>query len=177
MNNYCGLCLGAILLIAAPGGLLAQSAGEYEIKAAFLYKFAGFVSWPVDDIAAPICIGVVGQDPFGTALDEAVRGKLLNGRAFTVRRSRKGQDLSSCQIVFISSSEHGPLRLILSKLKDAVLTVGDMPQFCERGGIIGFELLDRRVHLRINLEAAQRARLQISSKLLSLAQLVGDARP
>jgi hypothetical protein len=169
-----GLWVTAALLIAAQAGLFAQSAGEYESKAAFLYKFASFVQWP-EDPAGPLCIGVLGRDPFGAALDEAVSGKSINGRAFTVQRSRKSQDLSACQIVFIAASERKQLRLILGRLPPAVLTVGDMPEFCESGGIVGFDLLDRRVHLRINLEAAQRAHLQFSSKLLSLAKLVGDA--
>ncbi|SPE42612.1 conserved hypothetical protein [Candidatus Sulfopaludibacter sp. SbA3] len=166
--------LGSILLIAAHATLFAQSAGEYEIKAVFLYKFASFVQWP-DDGSGPLCIGVLGQDPFGTALEEAVRGKSINSRPFLVRRSRKAQDLEACQIVFIAVSESKQLRALLSHLQTAVLTVGDMPEFCESGGIIGFDLMDRRIRLRINLEAAQRARLQLSSKLLSLAKLVGGA--
>ena len=163
------------LLMAAQASLLAQGAGEYEIKAAFLYKFAGFVQWPDNPANSPVCIGVVGQDPFGPALDEAVKGKKLNGRPFVVRRFRNGEAPPACQIVFVSSSERLQLRLILNRLPPAVLTVGDMPGFCESGGIIGFEVLDRRVHLQINLDAAQKERLQISSKLLSLAKLVAGA--
>jgi hypothetical protein len=120
---------------------------------------------------------VIGQDPFGTLLNEAVRGQSLNRRSFTVHRSRTPQELPACQVVFISSSEHQRLRQILNQLPPGVLTVGDMPGFCENGGIIGFDVVDRRVRLRINLEAAQRARLQISSKLLSLAKVVGGVLP
>ena len=76
-------------------------------------------------------------------------------------------------IVFISSTERGNLRPILAALAASpVLTVGDMPGFCERGGVVNLELLDRRIHLQVNLEAANQARLQLSSKLLSLATIV-----
>jgi hypothetical protein len=170
------LCL-LLTLLAAQGAGRAQSAGEYELKAAFLYKFAGFVQWPEDAGTGVICIGVVGQDPFGAMLNVVVNGKSLNGRSFTIRRARNARDLPACQIVFVSSSERPQLRAILNQLQPDVLTVGDMPGFCESGGIIGFELVDRRVRLRINLEAAQRAHLQISSKLLSLAKLVEGVAP
>lgn len=161
-----------LVLVAAQGGARAQSAGEYEIKAAFLYKFAGFVQWLNDSGKGAICIGVVGQDPFGTMLNVVIDGKNLNGRSFTVRRSGNARDLTGCRIVFISSSERPRLRAILNQLQPDVLTVGDLPGFCEAGGVIGFELVDHRVRLRINLEAAQRNHLQISSKLLNLARLV-----
>jgi hypothetical protein len=163
-----------VVVLLAQGALFAQAAGEYEIKAAFLYKFAGFVQWPEDAGGGPVCLGVMGQDPFGAALEDAVRGKTVNGRPFLIRRFQKPADPGPCQIVFISASERERVKLVLSHLQPAVLTVGDMPGFCESGGIIGFDLLERRVRLRINLEAAQRARLRLSSKLLSLAKLVTD---
>ena len=150
-----------------------QGAAEYEVKAAFLYKFASFVEWPSRSGGAPVCIGVVGQDPFGTALDQVVNGKSVDGRAFVIRRFKSGQELKDCDIVFISSTERGNLRPILAALAASpVLTVGDMPGFCERGGVVNLELLDRRIHLQVNLEAANQARLQLSSKLLSLATIV-----
>lgn len=166
------MCLALVL---AQGGARAQSAGEYELKAVFLYKFAGFVQWLDDSGKSTVCIGVVGQDPFGAVLNAVVEGKSLNGRSFTVRRSRNARDLTACQIVFISSSENPRLRAILNQLHPDVLTVGDMPGFCEAGGVIGFEIVDHRVRLRINLAAAQKDRLQISSKLLRLARVVEGA--
>jgi len=165
-----------LLLAVAPAEMRAQTAGEYELKAAFLYKFAGFVQWPEAPPGA-ICIGVLGQDPFGAVLDAVVDGKSLNGRGFTIRRSRSARDLAACQVVFVSASERPRLRAILNQLQPAVLTLGDMPGFCERGGIIGFELVDRRIRLCVNLDAAQRSHLQISSKLLSLARLVEGVAP
>jgi hypothetical protein len=169
------LALAAAILSAYPAGLRAQTANEYDVKAAFLYKFASFVEWPPQNSAGPVCIGVIGQDPFGEALDEVVKGKTINGRPFAIRRFMTVQDAQDCQIVFVSASETKRLRGILERLQNrAVLTVGDTPGFCQSGGMINFELEDSYVRLEINLKSAERARLQVSSKLLRLAKLVPD---
>jgi hypothetical protein len=165
--------LPVALLLAAGSPLAAQVFKEYEVKAAMLYKFAGFVEWPRSPAGAPLCIGVLGHDPFGPALEQAVQGKSINGRSFVVRRFKTGQETGNCQIVFVSSSERKALRGILGRLRrEPVLTVGDTPGFCEDGGIINLELADNRVHFQINLEAAEQARLVVSSQLLSLASIV-----
>jgi hypothetical protein len=168
----CAIWLGA-LLSAASGTPQSTAAGEYEIKAAFLYQFFSFVQWPEDTGGASACIAIIGRDPFGSHLDEAVKSRSVNGRPLLVIRSKTGRDLGACRIAFISSSEQKDLASILRKLPPAVLSVGDMPDFCERGGIVGFELSEQRVRIRINLEAAQRGRLQVSSRLLSVAKVVG----
>ena len=155
-------------------GVQAQSSNEYQVKAAFLYNFAKFVDWPGDAFGntnAPLVIGVIGDDPFGGALDQAINGKTINGRPLVVRRLRWGQDLRSCHIIFISSSERQRLPQIIQSLKGAsVLTVGDMGQFNQQGGIINFILEANKVRFEINSSAAGQARLRISSKLLSLAK-------
>ena len=94
-----------VIMTALNASLFAQDAGEYEVKAAFLYKFASFVEWPPPSAAAPLCIGILGKDPFGAILDRVVEGKFLNGRPFLIRRFTSGQNISDCQILFISSSE------------------------------------------------------------------------
>jgi hypothetical protein len=165
----------AVAVTIAGGRLRAQSAGEWEIKAAFLYKFASFAQWPDEGSGGSFCIGVLGQSPFGEFLDEAVKGKSRNGRPFTIKRFRSGQDVSGCQIVFISSSEQKDMAAILQKMPAAVLTVGDEPGFCETGGVIGFQLENQRVRLQVNLASAQREHIQLSSKLLSVAKLTGGS--
>jgi hypothetical protein len=152
----------------------AQTPNEYEVKAAFLYKFASFVEWPAAGNST-VCIGVVGDDPFGALLDQVVKGKSIYGREFLVRRFRSGEKPAGCDIVFISPSERKHLRLILDGLRGAnVLTVGETPEFCQSGGVINFEILNDRVQFEINLEAAARARLKVSSKLLSVAKITRD---
>jgi hypothetical protein len=157
--------------------LAAQSAGEYELKAAFLYKFAGFVEWPDAPSNRPLCIGVLGQDPFGPALDGVVKGKSYQGRSFEIRRLKPGQESSICQILFISALEPKKLRAVLEVLQGAaVLTVGDVPGFCENGGMVNLGLAGSKVQLEINVEAAERAGLHLNSRLLSLARIVRAAR-
>jgi hypothetical protein len=181
-----GKVLGLAIVIAlwvAGGGkteVLAQSqeASEYQVKAAFLYNFAKFVEWPPDPSRAlndPMTICIVGQDPFGTVLDEAVQGKTVSGHRLAIRRSKPGQSWRGCQIAFISSSEGKDLPSVLESLtRSGVLTVGETERFAQLGGMINFVIEQDRVHFEVNVEAAERAGLKISSKLLSLAKIVRE---
>jgi hypothetical protein len=170
----CVLCL---FVLPATPPLQSQTGGEFELKAAFLYKFASFVEWPHDPRNVPISICVVGQDPFGGALDRVVQGQTINGREFVIRRLKSGEAMGDCHIAFISGSDRKRLRAALDRLQGApVLTVGDIPTFCENGGVINFGVLDNRVQLEINPSAAERAGLQLSSRLLSLAKIIREAQ-
>ena len=173
-----GLPVLALVLLAGSAGYLgAQTASEYEVKAAFLYKFASFVEWPAEMAQAPLCIAVVGRDPFGEMLDQVVQGKSINGRGFLIKRFKPGQEAADCQIVFISESEKTRVRSILDRLQGgSVLTVSDIPGFCQGGGVIEFEAVDEKVHFAINPEAGERARLKLSAKLLSVAKIVRERR-
>lgn len=153
----------------------AQSAAysEYEVKAAFLFNFAQFVKWP--SAGGQMTIGILGDDPFGGALEKTVQGESVDGRKLTIRRARKAEDLKNCQIVFIANSEGGHLNAILSTLAGTnVLTVGDLDGFVKQGGAIGFISSGEKVRFEINTAAAQRAGLSISSRLLKLASRVGN---
>ena len=153
--------------------LCAQGAREYELKAAYLYNFAKFVEWPAGtfpDDGAPIVVAVVGDDPFRGSLD-SVGGKSANGRQVVVRRMNVGQDLRFCQVLFVSSSEKRRLAQIVASIQGAsVLTVGEMEGFATSGGMIRLTMEDDKVRFEINAGAARRARLKVSSKLLSLAK-------
>jgi hypothetical protein len=151
------------------------SASEYEIKSAFLYNFTRFVEWPANPATGNFCIGVVGADPFHGALESAINGRLAAGRGISLRRLKPGEDPGACEIVFVSGTDLNKARAVLASLRSGpVLTVGEAPGFCRSGGIVEFEIKDSKVRLQINLEAAQRAHLQISSKLLSLASIVRE---
>jgi len=177
-----GILFAATLLTPGRMHLNAQTnsgrAGEYQVKAAFLYNFAKFVEWPPDALPnehSPIVIGILGEDPFGHVLDETVLGKSVNGHELQVTRAKAVQDLKGCQIIFVSSSERKRLPEILANLRGAdVLTVGDTEGFAPSGGIIQFTLRENRVRLMVNVEAAERARLKISSRLLALAEIAHD---
>jgi hypothetical protein len=176
--------LSVALMAAAPARVLAADGGadqaptEYQVKAAFLYNFARFVEWPPRVFAsssAPLGVCVLGDDPFGEALDRAVLGKTLSDRALKVRRGKKLQELGGCEIMFISASERSRLPEILSELRYAsVLTVGETEDFAARGGGVQFTLEDNHVHFIINVDATERAGLKLSSKLLSLAHVVHE---
>jgi len=164
--------------VAAPRGALAQGAlPEYEVKAAYLYNFLKFVEWPEHTFAdslAPIVIGIVGGDPFGSSLPQVVIGKTIQGRDLVIREYREGENLRGAQILFINTSEKKYLRQILAGLRGAsVLTVADMSGFVEEGGMIEFLSEDNHVRFAINVDAANKAHLKISSRLLSLARVVG----
>lgn len=168
----------AALLSHAHAELRAQAVGEYEVKAAFLYNFAGFIQWPDAGPVTPTCIAIVGRDPFGVTLDDQGRGKTINGRPLEIKRSKGEKNAPACPIVFISGSEKKRLASILESLDGRpVLTVADMPGFCEHGGMVDFVTAEHRVQFRINLHATQKAGLQVSSKLLSLAQTVWTPNP
>lgn len=149
---------------------------EYEVKAAYLYNFGKFVDWPEQAFAdprAPMTIGVLGEDPFGPALDELVRGRTLHDRPVTVRRLRDAGDAAGCHILFIAVADSAPLEAILARLRGRpVLTVGDSGGFLLRGGIVGLRLEAERVRFDIDLDAADRAGLRINSQLLKLAGAV-----
>lgn len=150
---------------------------EYEVKAAFLYNFARFVEWPArafPDAAAPVVIGIVGDDPFGDALDKAVSGRTVHNRPIVVKRLSESDDLKGCHVLFVAASDERRRLAVLSRVEAAsVLTVGEVGGFSRAGGIIGFYLDQQKVRFEINVRAAERAGLSISSLLLSLARIVG----
>lgn len=168
--------MGLALMLGLAGGLDAQVSREYDVKAVFLFNFVTFVEWPKGALAdgKPFVIGILGQDPFGATLDEVVAGEKVRQSPLQVRRCRSVEEARDCHIVFISSSEASRLPAILRQLGPLpVLTVGEMKQFAEGGGIIAFSTEDR-VQLSVNAAAARRAGLSISSKLLRVAKVVEE---
>jgi hypothetical protein len=150
----------------------AQTANEYQVKAAFILNFARFVDWPGDAFGdgGSLVVGVVGDDPFRGALDQ-LSGDSVNGRRLVVKRLRSTDNLRACQILFVSSSERNRLGKIMESVRGAsVLTIGEVPQFNQIGGVIRFIVQDNKVRFEINTNAAGQARLRISSKLLALSK-------
>ena len=168
--------LSLLLLFGSEAQAQTASAREYQIKAVFLFNFSQFVEWPPNAFAglqAPLVIGVLGDDPFGTFLDEAVRGEKSGGHPIVVRRYHNVGETSGCHILFISYAEADRLELAFMSLKGrSILTVGDANGFAQRGGMIRFVTDNNKIRLRINLEAAKAAGLTLSSKLLRPAEIV-----
>jgi len=169
-----------VLLAFLAGSLLggqaaAQQASEYQVKAAFLLNFTKFVDWPPAAFAdpnAPFTICVLGDDPFGTVLDQIVEGEKVNERRLAVRRIH-GKETAGCQELFVTSSEKD-VRHMLANLGPGVLTIGEGEDFIRDGGIIAFVVEHRRVRFDINQSAAANADLRLSSKLLSVARTVAN---
>jgi len=169
--------LSLLLLLGAALQLSAQAPAfdEYQVKAAFLYNFAKFVEWPPGTFASstdPIEICIVGQNPFGSTLENMVQGKKVGDRTFAVRLLADTEQASQCQILFIGSAEWKRTRALLEALKNpGVLTVGESSDFTVLGGIISFRLDGPRVRIKVDIQTADHAKLRISSKLLSLAEI------
>jgi hypothetical protein len=155
---------------------------EYQLKAAFLFNFAKFIDWPnrsFADSQSPFLICIIGRDPFGNVLDTYLSGKTVDDRTVEIDRfPSPGAPVLArrCQIVFISSSEQQRFHGVIDSFQgQSVLLVGDADGFATSGGTIEFVLEERRIHFAINSDAADRADLKVSSKLLSLAEIVHDA--
>lgn len=170
------LCLLWLLLGAHRAPAQESGASEYQVKAAFLYKFTRFVDWPSSAFSSgnsPFVIGVLGRDPFGSTLDRTLEGKSVGEHPIVVRRYKTLDDMQTCHILFISESENDRVAKTVARLgRSPILVVGDMPRFVQRGGAVNFVIEDSKVHFEINPDAADRAGLSISSKMLSLARIV-----
>ena len=165
-----------VLVLAAPVQAQDQAAEEHEVKAAFLYNFTKFVEWPqgaFPDDGAPVVVGVFGPDPFGPTLDDIVAGKRVGDRPLVIRRLDSSDGLAACHVLFVSSAKAAEfVRLLPSLAHRPILTVGETDGFCETGGVVQFVMPQRKVRFRINVTAAERAGLKISSRLLDLAEVV-----
>ena len=169
-----------LIFILGMGGMWCAQAGaaeidEYQVKAAFLFNFAKFVEWPAQafkSAGSPIEICVLSPNPFGFSLANAVEGKVVGNRQFVVRDVRDAQQANGCHILFVSAAGWTRSQARLGDIqKCCVLTVGEEESFIAGGGMIDLKLVDARVRVEINPDVAERARLRISSKLLSLAEI------
>lgn len=178
-----GWRFGAVVLAvlaALVGERLASAqtnpSSEYQVKAAFLFHFAQFVEWPEEtfkEANSPLTYCTIGDDPFHGSLDAALSGKTIGARSFQVLHVKQPQEINGCRVLFIGAAEKKLLPAILAGVKgNSVLTIGESEHFVQEGGMIGFLLEENKIRFEINLEAAERARLKISSRLLALARTV-----
>lgn len=168
---------GSILALAAllwtlPLQVLAaaqplQTNLEYSVKANYLVRFAAFVEWPQASFAdsrSPVVICVIGRDPFDGALERAARAQTAHGRALTVRSPGTAEAAADCHILYVG---RGGGSLVPSGHR-SILLITDGAVSSDRG-MIHFVVSDDRVRFHIDLQAASRGRLSISSRLLNLA--------
>ena len=166
------------LLLFSSGRAQDSPPSEYQIKAAFIFNFAKFVEWPREALpppSLPMVIGILGDNSFGADFQQAFAKKSINDHPLLVKEFRQAADVTNCHILFISSSvlnawEEKERREIMESLgRSNVLIIGDVPGFTEDGGMINFVKENNKIRFQINEPAAKKARLKISSKLLSLA--------
>lgn len=174
LNTLLALTLLAPDILGRVGDADAQQlqATEAQVKAAFLFNFGKYVTWP-NAPGDQFYICVLGQDSLGSALDGIVAGERMGARPVAVRRIRATQQASGCQVLFITASEESRLDATLASLAgNPALTVSDMHRFTERGGMIQFVQEGNRIRFTVNLKAAQKAGLTVSSELLKVAKSV-----
>ena len=167
----------ALILWFGAASVLAQTvAKEYRIKAAFLFNFSQYVEWPPEafkDANDPLTYCTIGDDPFQGVLDESLNTKSAGKHLLRVQHLRPPENFQACQIVFIGSNEKKRVAEVLETLKQSpVLVVGESSHFVQQGGTVGFLSEDNTIRFEVNLDAAQRARLNISATLLSVAKTV-----
>ncbi len=166
-----------LLLLLNSLALHAQTppSREYQLKSAFLFNFIQFVEWPSTSFTAdtePFVIGVLGENPFQSFLEELVSGEKVNGRPVTVRYFKNAGEVKTCHILFINQAEIKKMgRLAEDSKTNSILTVSDAPGFLDYGGMIRLFIKDNKIKMQINPEASKAAGLVVSSKLLRLAEI------
>jgi hypothetical protein len=160
--------VAALTLVMVSTVLPAQPT-DTAVKAAFLPRFARYVTWPITATpkgSDPFVLCVIGSDPFGAMLEDAARSQLVNGRRITVRRMDSAAGADNCQIAYVGGSRAAAILAAIGR--EPVLTVTDSDTGGQRG-IIHFVLLGGRVRFFIDQSAAAQRGLSISSRLLALA--------
>lgn len=154
---------------------------EHRIKAAFLYKFPGYVEWPEASFArpdTPVTIAVVGAEPLAAELAQVVTGRTVNDRIVTVKRLKPGESLTGVHVLFIGRNEAARLtQLAQAAQARSILTVTESDGALGQGAVINFIVTDRRVRFEISVEAAEKSGLRLSSRLLAVAQQVRTGTP
>ena len=166
----------AALLAAASALGQGERGLETQIKAAFLYKFGGFVEWPAAAFTRPdstFTIGVVGADGVAAELERLVAGRTVHGRAIAVKKLKRGEPFAGLHLLFIGQTEASRLADILAAAKgQPMLVVTETDDALARGSMINFITVDDKVRFDVALPQAERGQLRISSRLLAVARKV-----
>jgi len=162
-------------LISLPAISFGQAVDEYEVKAAFLYNFTKFIEWTKMPDSDVFNICILGDDPFGIALDQLVKGKAAYGRKIQIQRLKEPVEARQCQIVFVRREEETKAAKLVEAVRGTqALTVSERGKFARTGGMVYLSTKDGHVSVGINPAAAETAGLKVSAKLLSLAKNFKD---
>lgn len=178
-RQFCIRALVALALLLVARGARAQpgAVDEYRAKAAFIYKFCKFVSWPKQSPAQrnePFIFGIVGNRPLARVVSQELAGKMIGGRMVEVREYSRLREAENARVVVCTSLD---LRQLLSSKREefrrnSVLTIGDGAQFLNSGGIVELGVKNDRLVFGVNLGASRRSGLEVDPNLLDLAEKV-----
>jgi YfiR/HmsC-like len=150
-----------------------QPTREYLLKTAFVFNFARYTTWPPPSPDGPFYFCILGSDEFGAAA-KYLAGQRLRARNIDVRFHKVNDDLTNCQLVYVTRPLAGELDTLLPRLHaQRMLTVSDIPDFASLGGILGLKIMDNHIRFEANAVAAKDAGLRLSAQLLRLADIVG----
>lgn len=175
------ISIGLVLMYFLQGQAMARAFEEYQLKAVFLYRLSLFITWPKEafkDPNQPFVIGILGEDPFGAHIDKVVKNESVKKRPIQVRRFNQIDEVFNepCQILFISKTLRNQWPMLIHQLsRHAMLTVSDMAQFGQMGGMVNIWTQNSRIKIDINSDETRRAGLIVSSKLLKVAHQVKTA--
>lgn len=167
----------AVLMVAASVGFTdAQTVSAPALTAAFLYNFAKFAQWPADAPAGPLRLCVLGDAAVADALVDTIGDRAIDGREVVISRMKPGGYTRGCHLLYIAADTRRAVETIEPLRNAPMLTVSDQPSFAHDGGIAEFFVEGGKMRFAINVDAAQRARVRLSSRLLTLARIVKDER-
>jgi len=166
-----GLAVG-LLVTLRPGPLGAQEVTPPALKAAFLFNFVKFTSWPSDVLpdTAPLQMCVVNAPAIGSALSQAVQGRSIGGHAIQVTQPGEAGNLRGCHVLFVSGTRGAAAKAVTAVRDVPVLTVSDLQAFADDGGIAQFHVQQGQLRFYFAVNAVRASRLQVSSKLLILSR-------
>ena len=172
-NTGVAICV----LTSVPSASPEQPIAASTLKAAFTLNFAKFTEWPALPSGAPLNLCVVGDEGIAATLTETARGQNIGGHTLAVSRPRDSGSWLTCHVLFIAESETPRSAAGLAGIKaQPVLTISDAKGFAQAGGIIELYVEAGRMRFAINVDAAERAGLRLSSRLLGLAKVVRSER-
>jgi hypothetical protein len=163
----CATLMVALSCMAVGADTPAANGVERGVKAAFLYKFLGYVEYPQE--TGPLVVGVLGADDIGAELARITTGRNVGGRAVTVRILREGDGLTGLHMLFVGADAQRSAALLRSAQQQGVLTVTESDNGLQQGSVINFRLVEERVRFEVSLPAAEKNGLKLSSRLLSVA--------
>lgn len=179
MRLRCVLIAIAAVLFPLRAVAIGQAVTQPALRAAFLYNFAKFTEWPGEAAAtSPLTLCVVDDVAVESALAELVGGSVINGRPVAISHGASGARLRACHLLYIGEASDDRMTSVLEELQGApVLTVSTGDGFVRLGGMVGLFVEEGRMRFAINPDAAQRAGVKLSSRLLTLAKILKDGRP